>query len=108
MLSTKSLKFGAVKHNKSEKLSFTITNSAKTVLQGYVDASALVGPLTVLSGAGSFTLAKNKKTKVVVEFAPLYSTGRVTALSDPGYQDRIVAALAAAVEQWQRDWRQQP
>jgi hypothetical protein len=44
----------------------------------------------------------------VVEFAPLYATGRVTALSDPGYQDRIVAALAAAIEQWQRDWRQQP
>jgi N-acetylmuramoyl-L-alanine amidase len=45
---------------------------------------------------------------VVVELAPLHDSGRVTALSDSGYQDRIVAAMAAAVEQWQRDWRQQP
>jgi VCBS repeat-containing protein len=84
VLSTKSLKFGAVKHNKSEKLSFTITNSAKTVLQGYVDASGVVGPLSVVSGAGSFTLAKNKKTKVVVEFAPTASgkfTGAITVTS---------------------------
>jgi N-acetylmuramoyl-L-alanine amidase len=58
---------------------------------------------TALQPLDSFTCPA-----VVVEFAPLYGSGRVTALSDPGYQDRIVAALAAAVEQWQRDWRQQP
>src|ERR1700689_1299909 len=58
---------------------------------------------TALQPLDSFTCPA-----VVVEFAPLYATGRVTALSDPGYQDRIVAALAAAIEQWQRDWRQQP
>jgi N-acetylmuramoyl-L-alanine amidase len=45
---------------------------------------------------------------VVVEVSPFSGKTHVTALSDPGYQDRIVAALAAAVEQWQRDWRQQP
>jgi N-acetylmuramoyl-L-alanine amidase len=45
---------------------------------------------------------------VVVEISPLSGKTHVTALSDPGYQDRIVAALAAAIEQWQRDWRQQP
>ncbi len=45
---------------------------------------------------------------VAVELSPLNNSGAVTALSDPGYQDRIVAAMAAAVEQWQRDWRQQP
>ncbi len=45
---------------------------------------------------------------VAVELSPLNVSGKVTPLSDPGYQDRIVAALAAAVEQWQRDWRQQP
>jgi N-acetylmuramoyl-L-alanine amidase len=45
---------------------------------------------------------------VVVEFAPLYTTGKVTPLSDSAYQDRIVAAIAAAIEQWQHDWRQQP
>jgi len=44
----------------------------------------------------------------VIEFAPLNSSGRVTALSDPGYQDRIIAAVVGAIEQWQRDWRQQP
>jgi N-acetylmuramoyl-L-alanine amidase len=45
---------------------------------------------------------------VEIELSPLNLSGKVTALSDPEYQDRIVAALAAAVEQWQRDWRQQP
>jgi N-acetylmuramoyl-L-alanine amidase len=43
---------------------------------------------------------------VVVEISPLTGKTHVTPLSDPEYQDRIVAALAAAVEQWQRDWRQ--
>ena len=45
---------------------------------------------------------------VAIELSPLNISGKVTALSDLEYQDRIVAALAAAVEQWQRDWRQQP
>jgi N-acetylmuramoyl-L-alanine amidase len=58
---------------------------------------------TALQPLDSFTCPA-----VVVEISPLSGTAHVTALSDPGYQDRIVAALAAAVEQWQRDWRQQP
>jgi N-acetylmuramoyl-L-alanine amidase len=58
---------------------------------------------TALQPLDSFTCPA-----VVVEFAPLHSTTGVTALSDSGYQDRIVAAVTAAVEQWQRDWRQQP
>ena len=45
---------------------------------------------------------------VAIELSPLNISGKVTALSDPDYQDRIVATMAAAVEQWQRDWRQQP
>jgi N-acetylmuramoyl-L-alanine amidase len=45
---------------------------------------------------------------VVVELSPLTKTGKVNALSDPDYQDQIVATMTAAVEQWQRDWRQQP
>jgi N-acetylmuramoyl-L-alanine amidase len=45
---------------------------------------------------------------VAVEVAPLNISGKVTPLSNPEYQDRLVAALAAAIEQWQRDWRQQP
>ncbi len=58
---------------------------------------------TALQPLDSFTCPA-----VVVEFSPLYNSGRVTALTDSGYQDRIVAAMAAAVEQWQRDWKQQP
>jgi N-acetylmuramoyl-L-alanine amidase len=58
---------------------------------------------TALQPLDSFTCPA-----VVVEISPLSGTAHVTALSDPAYQDRIVAALAAAIEQWQRDWRQQP
>jgi N-acetylmuramoyl-L-alanine amidase len=58
---------------------------------------------TALQPLDSFTCPA-----VAVELSPLNISGKVTALSDPEYQDRIVAALAAAVEQWQRDWRQQP
>jgi N-acetylmuramoyl-L-alanine amidase len=58
---------------------------------------------TALQPLDSFTCPA-----VVVELSPLTNGDRVTPLSDPGYQDRIVAAMAAAVEQWQRDWRQQP
>jgi N-acetylmuramoyl-L-alanine amidase len=45
---------------------------------------------------------------VAVELSPLNISGKVAALSNSEYQDRLVAALAAALEQWQRDWRQQP
>jgi N-acetylmuramoyl-L-alanine amidase len=58
---------------------------------------------TALQPLDSFTCPA-----VVVEFSPLAGSGKAAALSDPGYQDRIVAAMTAAVEQWQRDWRQQP
>jgi N-acetylmuramoyl-L-alanine amidase len=58
---------------------------------------------TALQPLDSFTCPA-----VVVELSPLSISGKVTALSDPAYQDRIVAAMAAALEQWQRDWRQQP
>ena len=58
---------------------------------------------TALQPLDSFTCPA-----VVVELSPLNTSGRVTALSDPAYQDRIVAAMVAAVEQWQHDWRQQP
>jgi N-acetylmuramoyl-L-alanine amidase len=58
---------------------------------------------TALQPLDSFTCPA-----VAVELSPLNVSGKVIAISDPAYQDRIVAALAAAVEQWQRDWRQQP
>ena len=56
---------------------------------------------TALQPLDSFTCPA-----VAVEVAPLHGTGRTLQLSDQEYQDRIVAALAAAVEQWQHDWRQ--
>src|SRR6202034_4137194 len=58
---------------------------------------------TALQPLDSFTCPA-----VVAELSPLHGTATVTQLSDPAYQDRIVAAMAAAVEQWQHDWRQQP
>jgi N-acetylmuramoyl-L-alanine amidase len=45
---------------------------------------------------------------VVIEFSPLHATGHVIQLTDSAYQDKIVAAMTAAIEQWQHDWRQQP
>ncbi|MGI8772986.1 MAG: N-acetylmuramoyl-L-alanine amidase family protein [Acidobacteriaceae bacterium] len=46
---------------------------------------------------------------VAVEVAPLTKAGAVdTPLSDPEYQSRIIAALAAAIESWKRDWSVQP
>ena len=44
-----------------------------------------------------------------VEIAPLTKEGAMTAaLTDPDYQARILAGLAAAVESWRRDWNAQP
>lgn len=58
---------------------------------------------TALQPLDSFTCPA-----VAVEFAPLIHSESATPLSDPDYQSRIVAALATAIEQWQKDWRQQP
>jgi N-acetylmuramoyl-L-alanine amidase len=44
---------------------------------------------------------------VAVELAPLIRSGKVTPISDAEYQTRIVTALAAAIEHWQRDWSPQ-
>jgi N-acetylmuramoyl-L-alanine amidase len=44
-----------------------------------------------------------------VEIAPLTKDGATTAaLTDPDYEFRILAGLAAAVESWRRDWNTQP
>ena len=42
---------------------------------------------------------------VAIEVAPLDVN---TPLSDPGYQQKIVDALDAALAAWRSDWRQQP
>ena len=44
-----------------------------------------------------------------VEIAPLTKDGATTtALTDPDYQSRILAGLAAAIESWRQDWTTQP
>ncbi len=44
-----------------------------------------------------------------VEIAPLTKDGAITAaLTDPDYQSRILAGLAAAIESWRHDWTTQP
>lgn len=44
-----------------------------------------------------------------VEIAPLTRQGAITAaITDPDYQSRILAGLAAAVESWRQDWTAQP
>lgn len=55
---------------------------------------------TALQPLDSFTCPA-----VVVELAPLIHSGTATPLSDPAYQQRLVNTLAAAIEQWQQDWR---
>jgi N-acetylmuramoyl-L-alanine amidase len=44
-----------------------------------------------------------------VEIAPLTKDGAVTTtISDPQYQSRILAGLAAAIESWRHDWTLEP
>jgi N-acetylmuramoyl-L-alanine amidase len=47
---------------------------------------------------------------VAVEIAPLAGVqgGSTASLSNSAYQTRIVEAIAAAIQQWREDWRQQP
>jgi N-acetylmuramoyl-L-alanine amidase len=45
---------------------------------------------------------------VAVEVAPFEHSGQEVALTDSDYQNRIVSTLAAALGQWQKDWREQP
>ncbi|MBV8282477.1 MAG: N-acetylmuramoyl-L-alanine amidase [Candidatus Eremiobacteraeota bacterium] len=47
---------------------------------------------------------------VAVEVAPLMASAstKATPLSDTAYQRSILDALAAALDEWRNDWRQQP
>lgn len=47
---------------------------------------------------------------VAVEIAPLQAgtSTKASLITDAGYQRTILEALAAALEQWRNDWRQQP
>jgi N-acetylmuramoyl-L-alanine amidase len=58
---------------------------------------------TALQPLDSFTCPA-----VAIEVAPLEHSGEKVAVTDSGYQNRIVSTLAAALEQWQKDWREQP
>lgn len=58
---------------------------------------------TALQPLDSFTCPA-----VAVEVAPLIHSGTATPLADPDYQKRLVNALAAAIEQWQQDWKKVP
>ena len=60
---------------------------------------------TALQGIDSFECPA-----VAVEVAPLQggSTTKSKAITDEAYQQKVLDALAAALEEWQKDWRQQP
>jgi N-acetylmuramoyl-L-alanine amidase len=47
---------------------------------------------------------------VALEIAPLAATSSRsgTALADAEYQRRVIDSVAAALQQWRNDWRQQP
>ena len=102
LLSTHTLNFGAIKVGKVRRLSFTIKNTAKTMLYGNVDASALASPLRVIAGAGSFTLGHDMVHRVTVEAAPTEKTpfsGTISIDSDdPGHQTLTVTAKGRGKE----------
>jgi N-acetylmuramoyl-L-alanine amidase len=77
-------------------------------LSSEIDSAMTHGEIPVTLGRTALQPLDNFACPAVaVEVAPLRSSAAVTPLSDQAYQNRIVAALAAAVEQWQRDWSQQ-
>jgi len=45
---------------------------------------------------------------VAVEIAPLANSAPNRSLSDSKYQQRIIDALASAILEWRKDWKQQP
>jgi sugar lactone lactonase YvrE len=95
-VSTHSLSFGAIKMGKSHKLSFTIKNTAKTMLYCNVNDSALPPSLSVIAVAGSFALGHNKVQKVTVEAAP-NDTGPFsgTITIDSGDPKRLIVSVTA-------------
>lgn len=60
--------FGSVRIGQSAELTFMVTNLGVTDLTGTVAEAA--PPFSVVSGAGSFTLAQNASRPVVVRFTP--------------------------------------
>ncbi len=62
------LNFGSIATGATAQASFVVTNTGAGVLNG--TATALGGPFSIVSGS-PFSLAANKSTNVVVQFAPL-------------------------------------
>ena len=69
-LSTHTLSFGAIKVGHIKKLSFTITNAGKKTLDGDIDLSALVPPLSLVSGGGGFILKHSQGRRVTIQAEP--------------------------------------
>jgi hypothetical protein len=72
------LGFGKVSSVTTRTRTFTITNTARGVLNGSVGAFALGSPFSLSQGAGAFTLQPHQSLTIGVTFAPV-ATGRVTA-----------------------------
>ncbi len=72
------LGFGKVKANTTLSKNFTVTNSARGVLNGSVGAFSNGSLFSVTQGAGAFTLQPGHSLTIGVQFAPI-TNGRATA-----------------------------
>jgi N-acetylmuramoyl-L-alanine amidase len=78
-------------------------------LSSEIDSAMTYADIPVTLGRTALqTLDSLTCPAVAVEIAPLSSAKGVTPVTDTEYQNRIIAAITAALEQWQKDWRQQP
>jgi Abnormal spindle-like microcephaly-assoc'd, ASPM-SPD-2-Hydin len=71
------LGFGTVVTSTVHAKSFTVTNSARGVLNGSVGTFAGGSPFSVTQGAGAFTLQPGKSLTIGVQFAPI-AKGKAT------------------------------
>ena len=86
-----------------------VTQSLK--LSSEIDSALAHAEIPVTLGRTSLQPMDNLVCPAVaVEIAPLQdgATTKGKLLSDNGYQQSIIDALTAAIEQWRNDWRQQP
>jgi hypothetical protein len=85
VVSPRTLNFGSVRAGKVRKRVVTISNVGRQSLT--VSVAALSAPLSVFSGGGDFVLARGKKRRVTVRFAPTAAGGFTQKLvitsSDP-------------------------
>jgi len=95
-ISPKSLAFGKVKLGKSKAKTLKIKNTGKGVLQGFV--GTLDPRFVFVSGAGGFTLARNKTHVVKVTYTPAVvetiSSTLVITTTDPRKASNTVKVTA--------------